>query len=740
MTEDYSVIGKPSIRKTAHRIVTGKHEFASDVQLPEMLHGRILGCPYPHARIKGIDTRKAEALPRVKAVADFRDGVGGGCLENPYPAFQEEAYWAGQEVAAVAAVDLHTADEALDLMEIEWEELPFYLDPMEAMKPGATQTTIAPGNILLGGPLEATRGDLDVGLVEADVIVEDDVGWTAHFQHSPAEPRSSVAKWDGDLLTVWASSQDTFGQRAGIAQAFNVPQSKVRVISHASGGGFGDKHFADASSCLAAAILAKKAGKPVKVHLTRRDNFVMAHHQFPIRAHMEVGAKNDGTLTAIEYSCIVDVNAGWHALGVDAFSPPRVTWTCPNAKFTAYNVMTNKPINLFYRCVGEPSGTFAMMIVIQQLCEKLGMDPLDFALKNVRKQGDEDQDSGLPISSIGIEECLAKGADKFGWMEKHHMPGENTLLDGRKHGVGLALLCSNKGAMSPPMSATVYITGDGKALFVTGSTENHPSPHAMCMIAAEELGLPLADVEQWEWSDTAISQDTGSQGGSRMTTSGGSAAKEAAVDAKQQLFEVAAEILKVPPEDLEARDGKIYVKREPEKVLTHHEVAAASPKPIIGRGVYDRPPGWDMKTWAAHFAEVAVDTETGDIEILSYVAAHDVGRVIFLEGCENQVLGALQALSNGLWDEQIYDPDTGATLNPNLYETRMMTSLDAPKIDTILVESVDAIGPFGAKGIGEPPVAPPQAALANAIYNAIGVWVKEHPITPQKILTALGKA
>ncbi len=745
MAEEFVVIGKPElVDKQAKAVLTGLWDYPDDHRPPEKLYARLLLSPYAHARIVSIDTSAAEALEGVEAVTTHED-----C-----PVMREEVLHWGEMVAAVAAVDKHIAEDALELIDVTYEELPFVVFPDDAMEPGAPLAGVLPDSNV-SAPMVTLRGDVDAGFAAADVIVEDDVGWTAYFQHQPALTRTSVAMWVGDYLTAWTTSQNVFGQRGAVAGALGIPLNKVRIISHGTGVGHGDMHWAE--WIVVAAVLAKKAGKPVSLNTSRREHLCNSTHQYGNKGHIKIGAKNDGTFTAIDATFWADVGGGPFTMLVgDTISPIKLTYRCPDAKFTGYGVVRNTPMAAYWRCVGEPSGCFLMEIVVDELAEELGMDPVELRLKNVVMPGEVDQDSGKPLSSVAMAECIQLAADAIGWADKWHAPGARTLPDGRKHGIGMNAFVCNKGRMSGPVGAVVYVTRDGKAQLLTGiSRAGGGTSTAHAIIVAEELGLLFEDVMVIQ-GDTATCQDGGGQGGSTRTITTGAACYKAAEDAKQQLFEVAAGMLGVTPAELEAKEGKIYVIAAPENFKTHGEVAGAARDAIIGKGyswnpVLIKPVGdfpvdtpCEVRTEVATFVEVAVDTETGDVEVLNIVCADDLGQAIFRKGSESQIEGGnVIGIGEAFTYEQIFDPETGATLNANFLEHSHPTTLDAPDPDknvSIIVEPGDACGPFGCKGLGEPPVGTPHGAICNAVYNAIGVWIKEHPITPQKVLEALGKA
>ena len=747
--EELKFIGKKDEpRVLASRMVAAKWDYASDIVLPEMLYARVLGSPYAHAKITSIDTSKAEALPGVKAVVTYKD--------QPI-LFPQEVTWWGCQVAAVAATDEHIADEALSLIDVKYEVLPFTIDPMEALE-GKADTGVVPKNTIIPTPIK--RGDVTKGFAEADVIVEDTVGWTEYFDHHCAEARACVAKWDGDYLTIWLGSQGPWTPRRSVVAALNWPMNKVRIITRGTGSGLGSKHGQE-QPCIAA-LLAKKAGQPVKLVCDGYERTTQAIHQFENQGKVKIGAKKDGTFTAEEMSVICDIAGKGTEYGGGAptdrgsavYGMLQRTFTCSNAVFSAINVATNKSPVGPWRCVADPPGTFIANLVVWELAEKLGMDPVDVMLKNVFKGkiGElKDQDDGRLLSSMAMEECIKKVVEVSGWKTKYHKPGAKTLPDGRLHGIGINVDVDTHGAFSTASGTIILMTQDGKFHLQTGlSSANGGTTTTVALIAAETLGLAsMDDITVLNPGDTASTQDSGAEGGSTRTITVGAGAYMAALDVKNQLFEIAAPMLGVKPEELEAKDGKVYVKADPTKALTFKDIAtkaftsAGIGTNIIGRGYQWFAPKHVVRTEVAEVAEVAVDPETGAVEVLGMWGVDDMGRAIHWMGCESQINGGMiQGIGCAIMDsDQILDKATGAVLNPNLLDQRYCTILDVPDtLEAHIWESVDVVGPYGCKGLGEPPVSPPHGAIITAIYNATGKWIKKHPATEPDVLKALGKA
>ncbi|MDI7259875.1 MAG: xanthine dehydrogenase family protein molybdopterin-binding subunit [Thermodesulfobacteriota bacterium] len=732
MSKKFNIIGKHQPQLDAWERVSGKAKYASDLYLPGMLYAKILRSPHPHAKIINIDVEKAKALLGVKAILTPKD-------MPPYrwhadmPILTDTARFEGDDIAVVAAVDEDVAREALDLIKVDYQALPFVLDPQQAMKPEAPK--IHPqGNIIGGKPLLFQRGDIEKGFQESDLVYEDNYR-TSLLQHATSEPRVCVALWEGGKLTLWDSTQYTFSTQAGLSRALKIPMSKVRVICEFMGGGFGDKTGPERYNVLAA-LLTKKTGRPVKIEFDRDENFLAAHHRYPTIWHLKYGVKKDGTLIALYAKVIADMGGYGHFAGAGgSLETMRSVYRCPNLKAEGYSVHTNKPEGGFLRCVGHPMGQFAQEVHMDIIAEKLGMDPVEFRLKNHARLEDGDQDRKLPFTSNGVEECIRRGAEEIGWRQKWQKPGSSS--GPKKRGIGMAIHACRHGAMTVPSSGMVRINSDGTVNVLTGTSDiGGGQKGAMAMIAAEELGVPLEAVSVTS-ADTDVTTDTGGSTGSRQIMTGGTGIRLAAADARRQILEIAARELKTAKENLEIRGGQIYVQGS-DKGIPLGEALRSAPASIIGRGIGQLPKGFIIHTFAAHFVEVEIDTRTGKVKVLKLFAVHDVGKAINMLAVENQIEGgAIQGMGFGLMEDQILDRTTGICVNPNVLDYKMFTIKDVPEIYPLVIEPYDPHGPFGAKGVGEPPYSVPAPAIANAIYNAIGVRFKEIPITPRSILEGL---
>ena len=741
MAKELAIVGHRHPKIDGWERVSGKAQYTSDIYLPGMLYAKVLRSPHPHAKVVNVDASKALALPGVKAVLTSRDLDPFAWVKNPgrshhdEPLLADVARFVGDDVAVLAAVDEDRAQQALDLVKVEYQPLPFVLDPEQALKPGAPKVH-ASGNLALGKPSVLQRGDIQQGFQEADLVYEGRY-YTPMLQHVSAEPRVCVARWERGKLTVWDSTQYTFATQKGLAHLLKIPMSKVRVICDYMGGGFGDKLQLERYSALAS-ILSMKTGLPVRLEFTREENFLAAHHRYSSITYLKYGARKDGTLTAIEAKVVTDMGAYCHLDGAfGVIETMKGVYRCPNLKAEGYNVYTNKPEGGTMRCVGHPQGEFAQEVHMDIMAEKLGIDPVAFRLKNHARLADGDQDRKVPFSSNAMEQCIQKGAEAIGWSQRWHKPSsDNGPL---KRGVGMAIHACRHGAMVLPSAGMVKVNGDGTVNVLVGTSDIGASQKStMAMIAAEELGVPLRNVSVTA-ADTEVTLDTGSSGGSKQTMTAGTAIKLAAADAKRQLFEIAARELKSEQDKLELRGGRIHLSGS-DKSMSLAEVAGKAPATITGRGTGALPKGVTTYCFAAHFAEVEVDVRSGKVRVLKLVAAHDAGKVINPLGAENQIEGGvIQAIGFALTENEVFDRASGVCLNPNLVDYKLMTMKDIPEIQSVFIESPDPHGPFGAKGLGEPPYAVPAPAIANAIYNAIGVRFTEIPISAASVLQGLNK-
>lgn len=693
-------VGHATQRIDAVKRVTGTATYTGDVHLPGMLYARVLRSPHPHARIRSIDTAKASALAGVKAIItseNCRVVWSTGDTKNKRYLFNNPVRFAGDAVAAIAATDRHIAEEAMRLIDVDYEVLPFVLDPEEALARGAVE--IQPGgNLSPNGRNERQpdiyrRGNVENALRTADRVFEDRYT-SVHLNNAQLEPRVSVAQWEGAKLTVYASTQGISNCRTDIARDLQLAPENVRVVCQFMGGGFGNKNQCHDFD-LMAAVLAKNAGAPVKLEFTRKEDFVAVHGRWPTKQYYKVGVNRDGTLAAIQLRGYCGM--GPYRKGAGGIAGTEL-YQCPNVETVVHPVYTNMAVSANYRGPAYPQGVFGIESLMDHIANELKIDPVEFRLKNLtRKYRD-----AIPYTSNGLADCIRRGAETIEWKKRWHPAGAGA--GPLKRGVGLAMGCFSSSLGRS--SAVIDLDSRGRYTVHVGVTDcGTGAKTTMAMIAAEELAVPLNQIEV-VWGDTDRCPYSVGESGSRTTNYTGWAVIQAAQDLKRQVAEKGA-----------PKGGEILT-------------ASASPEPAIKDAT--------RYSFAAHFVEVEVDIETGRVGVLKYVAAHDSGRIINPLTATSQVKGgATMGIGMALHEELLYDRKSGLPLNAGYYGARVMTHRDAPEIDVIFVETEDAYGPFGAKTIGEPPIIPSVAAIANAIFNATSRRIKDLPITRDKILGAL---
>jgi xanthine dehydrogenase molybdenum-binding subunit len=729
---EFSVVGKKTPRIDAYERVTGQAQYTGDIQLPGMLYARVLRSPHPHAKIVSIDASKAERLPGVKAVIHHGNAQipwsSGGHTHRRF-IFNNPVRYVGDAVAAVAATDRHIAEDTLALIEVKYEKIPHVLDPNEALKPDAPKIA-ANGNLSVGtgnfsAPIEESWGDLEKGFKEADRVFEDTY-ITKHVNNAQLERRVSVAKWDGGKLTVYASTQGVSNARTDIAKDFGLPLSKVRVVCKYMGAGFGNKNQAQDYDYMTA-MLAKVSGQPVKLEFTREDDYIGMHGRWSSEQHYKIGVKKDGTVTAVQLDAVTNMGAyrkqSGNLSGTDFYQ-------IPNFKKLIKPVHTNTVVAANYRAPAYPQSVFGFASFLDQIAFELGIDPLDMFMKNrIQKYK-----SKTPFTSNYLDECIAEGAKKVGWKDKWHKPG--TTSGPNKHGLGMAL---GGYPFRPGLgAATIRVNPDGTAHVLVGVSDiGTGAKTTMAIIASEALGIPLDQIQITN-GDTDVTPYSVGESGSRTTAFTGTAVIAAAEDVRKQVFNVAAPQLKVKPEELDLRDGQVFVKANASEKLPLAKALSRSGE-VIGRATTN-PTFKDVegKSFAAHFAEVEVDTWTGHTKITRYVAVHDSGTILNRLTAESQIKGGvMQGVGMAFTEELLIDRVTAIPVNPNYRDAKVPTHLEAPEVEVIFIEHPDPYGPFGGKVVGEPPITPAVATIANAIFNATGKRFKELPMTPDKILRAV---
>lgn len=715
------VVGKPHTRLDGPQKVTGKAKYTFDIALPGMLWGKMVRASLPAAEILKIDTSRAEAMPGVKAV---------------WTTESRTVRFAGQDVAAVAATSPELAEDAARAIRVEYDEKPYVTDIEKAMEADAAavyeeheipgpQNLPKKGNILGPGPNRANRGDVEKGLLDAAVTVEGSYVLPVHT-HSPLETHGVIAKWDGDQLSVYASTQGTFTVRDGMADALKIDRKNVQVFVEHMGGGFGSK-LAPSSSGSAFAVvackLAKQAGAPVKLMLDRHEEHVCTGNAPSAVMTVQLGASRDGTLTAIHHRSFGGPGiAGGAATG----GPIGVLYqNCPNVKVEDHAVFTNSGPQAPLRAPGWPQGAFALESTIDEMAAKLGMDPLEFRKKN--------ESSPVRRNQYDV------GAKAIGWERRNAKPGEGS--GSKRRGIGVA----NGGwgvNVNPRPGADVKIHRDGSVELFSGAQDIGTGFRtAMAMVVAEELGVRAADVTP-RIGNSAYPFGPAS-GGSNTTNSVAPVVRLAANNARRKLFEVAAPLLKVKPEELDAADGRIFPKGQPAKGLPFKQVAAKMAGELL-TGSAERPPQYEtyrQDIAGTQFCEVEVDVETGNVRVLKMVSVNDCGIPVNPLTTESQIIGAMiQGVSWALLENRILDRNVGTMVNPNLESYKILTPSDMFEASVILTPVANGGQNTSAAGIGEPPIVPTLAAVANAIYNATGARVRRLPVTPDVMLAALADA
>jgi CO/xanthine dehydrogenase Mo-binding subunit len=749
----FKVIGTDIARIQGYGIVTNQGQYTENLRMAGMLFMRTLRSRYPHAKIKSIDTSAAEKIPGVRKILhrgnlpeEYKDVFLGSALPTRY-LFSEEVFEVGAPIAVIAADSEHIGDEAIRAIKVEYEVLPAALDMIEAMKsstPKQFTSNLDGTTIAVTAPL--VRGDPTTA--KADVVV-DVVAKKSTEQHVALELTNSLSYWDGDKLNMTYTNQHGHGTRSGLSQALKIPQNKVRVFQTGYlGSGYGYRSGIDLSE-VHAAILSKITGRPIKNNYTRYEDFVTRTHRPEFRNEMKLGVNRDGTISFGIFKVIANVGAQRAGAANGAWINMQNLYKIPNLRLEAVDVMTNSYKSGPYRCVSHPNGTFALETTIDKAAYAINMDPIEFRLKNLNETGSPD--TKRPFSNPGVRDCIVELQKAINWKGVWHAPKAKQVRPGVYHGVGMAVHLCSHGAGSNPSTGQVIINSDGSVQAVSGVTDIGSGQRTnMMMIAAEALGVPLSLVTITPYVDTDNTTDSGGTNGSRMTNTGGRGMYEAGNDARNQVleyasrkfntdYETAKDTKRVTAADVDMNsDGGVFLKSDPSKQLTLAQVVQFKATAIIGKSDYLQPTNFEQTAWAAHATEVEVDTVTGTVKITRYVAAHDVGKAFNPFSIRQQVEGGVVMATGAVFTEELLiDKATGLPLNPNLLDYRPLSIKDAPLAETIIIEKPKAYGTFGGHGLGEPPMGPPAPAIVNAVYNAVGVWVTEMPLTRDKLLAAL---
>ncbi|MDP3820724.1 MAG: xanthine dehydrogenase family protein molybdopterin-binding subunit [Burkholderiales bacterium] len=747
-----SIIGTSVKRNDLLGKVTGDAKYVADMQMPGLLHGKTLRSNVAHARIERIDTSRALALPGVKAVLTHQNVPRVLHAGSPHPRSasvtcdqyildDKVRYW-GESVAVVAAISEEIAEEALGLIEVEYEALPAVFTVEDALRPGAPLIhDRGPGGNLVLDPVVYTRGDVAKGFAEADLIIE---GEYEGGRPTPAymEPNVCACQWDGNgNLTVWISTQTAFMVRGIMAEVLGLPLHKVRVLVDHMGGGFGAKQDLFQTEFLCA-LLAKQTRRPVRMEFSREETFLGGRTRHPAKVWLKQGFRNDGTLTARQARVVFNSGAyGSHGPGVTIVGTSALTslYRCDNVHLEGRCVYTNSPIAGAFRGYGVVQTYYALDIQMDEAAAALGIDPAELKLKNAVRAGDI-APSNHPIIGHGLEDCIRRGQQEVGWVALRRRARTDTGALKRGWGMG----CEMHGSSAYPGikeqgNAIVKMNEDGTVVLLTGTAGLGTGAHtALAQIVAEELGLRFEDVSVVHGDTDVVPWDIGAFA-SHTTFMGGRAAQMAAGEVRKQLLERAAAQFEASAADLQVRDGVISMTGSDRSMTVRDAVCAKKGIPaaqFVGSATYHPTKSY---SFAAHFVEVQVDTETGQIEVKQVVPVHEIGKVIHPVGAAGQIEGGIQqGIGHTLYEDYQIDLRTGRSLNANFVDYKMPLSMDMPPIRTVILETApDPGGPFGAKGVGEDPIVAIGPAIANAIFDAIGVRFRHYPIKPEQVLQGL---
>ncbi|HEV8341767.1 MAG TPA: molybdopterin cofactor-binding domain-containing protein [Candidatus Binatia bacterium] len=761
-------VGQPVTRVDAEEKVTGEAIYGYDLVLPNMLYGKVLFSPKPHAKIKRIDIEKAKKLPGVHAVVTGKDAAwihGESIRDKPFLA-QDKVRYIGEPVAAVAAEDEDLAQAAVKLIEVEYEDLPAYMDPEEACKPGAVpihedfasyrkmEFVVTPTDMPnVCEHFKLRTGDVEKGFRESDLILEERY-FVPIIQHAAMEPHSSHAQVDPETgrVTLWVANDAPFRALHEMSEALGLPKEKIRFINPLQGGGFGSKGGLKVEP-VAVALAYHTRGRPVRVKFNREETFVSTLTRHEAVVYVKTGIKKDGALQARQMT--IFWGAGAYAeksptVCIRGSLPAPGPYRIPHVKVDGYAVYTNKPVAGSFRGYGIPQGAWACEQHMDELALRLGMDALELRLKNVFVEGDTSY-WGEKLHAVGLKETLMKAAAAIEWGKKSSRARDSNGLR-----VGKGFACIQKPTRTPTTSqAGVTINAKGEVTILAGTVEiGQGCSTILSQVAAEELTVPIDKVRMHPLDTDVIPFDA-STTSSRSTYHMGNAVRQAAIDAREKIALMAAPMLEAERADLTFSDGKIYLKDNPGIFLTIGEVirrkmGSAGVLRADNSYTYEIGKDLDLETghsehasafymYATQAAEVSVDEDTGRIRILRMSAAHDVGRAINPLNCVAQIEGGLAMGIGSALHEHLVVDDQGKVRNPSFLDYHLVTSLDLPQIIPIIVECAEPEGPYGAKGLGEPGLAPTPAAIGNAVADALGVRIHDLPLTPERVYWAIQK-
>ncbi len=773
--EQLTVVGKPVTRVDVEEKVTGEAVYGYDLVLPKMLYGKTVFSTTPHAKIKRIHMEKAKQYPGVVAVITGEDAPwthGESIKDKPFLA-QGKVRYIGEPVAAVAAEDEDTAQAAAALVEVEYEDLPAYFSPEEACKPGAVAihedfAGYRKSDFIAGAPMpnvcehfKLRTGDVERGFKEADLVLEERYS-VPTIQHAAMEPHSAHAQVDPESgrVTIWVANDAPFRALHEIAEALALPNEKIRLINPLQGGGFGSKGGLKVEP-IAIALAYHTKGRPVRVKFNRQETFISTLVRHECIVEIKSGVKKDGTLVARQMALYW--GGGAYAeksptVCIRGSLPAPGPYRIPHVKVDGYAVYTNKPVSGAFRGYGIPQGAWACEQHMDEIANRLGMDAVDLRLKNIFVDGDLAY-WGEQLHSVGLKETLFKATQAIEWGKPPGFPasqlgGEEArrLKPNIKRGKGFA--CISKPTRTPTMSrAGILVNGKGEITVLAGTVEiGQGCSTILSQVAAEELRVPIERVRMAPLDTDVIPFDA-STTSSRSTYHMGNAVRRAAIDVREKLAEMASPMLEAKRQDLAFADGKVFLKDQPQMALSFGEVVRrklGNEGVVRGDGSYTYEIGKDLDLetghsdhasafymYATQAAEVEVDEETGRVRLLRMAAAHDVGKAINPLNCAGQIEGGLAMGIGSALHEHLVVDDQGRVRNPSFLDYHLATSLDMPKLIPIIVECAEPEGPYGAKGLGEPGLAPTPAAIGNAVADALGTRIYDLPLSPERVYWAI---
>ena len=739
-------VGTSHIRTDLKSKVLGTAEYTADLSLPNMLNACVLRSPHPHANILSIDTEKAMEMDGVfNVLTPFN--VPEGRVAPDVPILDSKVRFVGDEVAVVAAVDILQARAAIDLIEVSYEVLPFYTNAHDSLN--SESFPIHPqGNLVNGVPLVEKRGNIEEGFDQADYIVEDSFTTSDHHPAS-LEPRAALAFWNGARLTVWKPSRGIHADKKILASALDLNPDDITVIGPAMGAGYGSKD--ETRTSVLAALLSIRTGRPVRLELNREEEFLAGRRRHSTFTEIKMGIKKDGTITAVHAKTIMDTGAYLSSgPGVVRRAGQGVLYLykCPNVRYEGQIVYTNTPTAGSYRALGAPQGHFALESLSDKASEKLNMDPLEFRLKNhVGLEGQPGErttpitqivdtqpvEGGIPFSSNELHQCLTLGAEAIGWEKRNYI--QNSAGPVRR-GMGMSMFIY-RGGPGGQSNAEMSLDKDGLFTLNVGFMDvGEGSSTVIIQMAADTLGVSPAMV-RINGGHTDETPESPMTAGSTLTFSAGHAAIQAAKQLTDIVIKTSVEIFNLGgPEGLYLSSNGVESKYG--KSVSFLEIVRKTGRLTSLASVTPGSKDYIVNSFGAHFAEIEVDIETGRIEIVKYIAAHDSGRIINPRLAEGQVRGGVsQMMGFTFLEDMEIDSQTGITLNASFLEHKSPTIMEYPEIEVIFVDSVDPVGPFGAKSLGEPPCIPPAPTIANALYHATGVRINDLPLSPDNVLQAM---